>query len=293
MVSSNSQVTGGVRRDPGSGHRAPGARRQSLAALTPEPSGNPRLDAALSYAQTSFLAVFPRYEMANGDCACPLTHRSRDAKGRCGSPGKHPRTSRGFLDASRDPVVIKRWLMRWPHANIAVATGSASGIVVVDIDPRNGGDDSLHLLEQDHGPLPETPHQLTGGGGSPFLFLRPDVEYVTGRPLARGVDVKADGGYIIVAPSDHLSGRQYAWDLSAGLDLPLAPLPIWVAEPLTRPKQAYEATPCLVTDGYLGAAFEAAGWVLRPLGPTHVAVVCPWESQHSSGARGDSSTVIF
>ena len=261
--------------------------------MTPELSSNPRLDAALEYAQRYFLAVFPCFEITNGDCACPPTHSSRGRDGYCKSPGKHPRTSKGFLDATRDPVVIKRWFMRWPQANIGIATGVPSGIVVIDVDPRNGGEESFLELEQQYEELPDTPRQLTGGGGFHLVFLRPHVEYIAGKPLALGVDVKADGGYIIAAPSDHLSGRAYAWELTAGLELPLAPLPPWIAEKLARTRGVWEPSPCLVTDGYMGAAFEAAGWSLRPLGPTTWAVKCPWEEHHTSGVAGDSSTVVF
>lgn len=262
---------------------------------SPEPAANPLLAAALDYATVHHLAVFPCYEIVGGDCACPKDHRSRDAYGVCGSPGKHPRTAKGFQDATRDAVTIKRWWMRWPQAHIGVATGAMSGIVVVDIDPRNGGEEALHDLEDTHGKLPVTPHALTGGGGSHFIYLRPKAAHVASRPMARGVDIKADGGYVIAAPSGHLSGRQYTWELTQALgDTPLAELPAWISEKLHRDRHAYTpltATP--VTNGFVGAAFEAAGWLLRKVGEGRCAAQCPWESEHSGGSRGDSSTVIF
>jgi Virulence-associated protein E/Bifunctional DNA primase/polymerase, N-terminal len=261
------------------------------------PTTNRLLAEALRLCELGF-PVFPCFEIVRApsgwDCACPPVHRSRDARGRCGSPGKHPRTSKGFQDASKDPATVRRWWMRWPKANIGIPTGAASGTVVLDIDPRNGGDAMLAELLQEHGELPETPHQLTGGGGSHYVFQRPAADYVTGRPIARGVDVKADGGYIIVAPSGHISGRRYGWELTAVVgELPLAPLPDWIAGQLQKVRQTFTPTPSGVTDGFLGAAFDVAGWLLRPLGPDKIAVRCPWESEHSSGTQGDSSTVVF
>src|SRR5207247_1037904 len=73
----------------------------------------------------------------------------------CGSPGKHPRTPNGVYDATTDPAVIIRWWGRWPNANVGVATGAASGVIVLDVDPRHGGDDSLVDLEQQRGLVTE------------------------------------------------------------------------------------------------------------------------------------------
>src|SRR5213076_1362207 len=75
--------------------------------------------------------------------------------------GKVPVTARGHLDATTDPEQIAAWWRRCPWAGIGLAC-RPSGLVVVDIDPRNGGDDSLHDLERQHGTLPETPTSGTG-----------------------------------------------------------------------------------------------------------------------------------
>jgi len=249
------------------------------------------LRAALRYAEEYHLAVFPCFEVVGGDCVCP---RERRHGGMCGSPGKHPRTGRGFQDATTEVGAIRRWWGKWPGAHIGIATGERSGIVVVDVDPRNGGDESLHELEAAHGALPETPRVLTGGGGVHVWFARPQAAHVTGRPLAQGVDIKADGGYVIAAPSGHLSGRRYGWELTAKIgELPFAVLPDWIADKLARPKQQWEVVDTEVTAGFMGAAFEAAGWLIRKVGPGRYAAVCPWERAHTSGCRGDSSTVVF
>jgi hypothetical protein len=244
--------------------------------------------AALDFARRGW-PVFPLFEPApDGSCSCPRRQR-------CGSRGKHPRTRHGVRDASRDPAQIRRWWGRWPRAGIGVATGAPSGLVVIDVDPRSDGDGSLEALEREHGRLPATPRSLTGGGGVHLFFARPEgVPVVRGVPIAPGVDVKADGGYVVAPPSAHASGRRYAWEIGAALDdLTPAPLPSWIATRLARRAPPYGASTHAVRDGFLGAAFAAAGWLVRPLGPEKAAVRCPWEERHTVGARGDSSTVVF
>jgi hypothetical protein len=103
-----------------------------------------------------------------------------------------------------------------------------SALAVVDVDPRNGGDDSLAELEHYHGPLPATWRAHTGSGGFHVIFQAPaDVGLVDG-PLAPGIDLKANG-YIVAPPSMHPNGRVYVWELgSSPDDVPLAPTPAWL-----------------------------------------------------------------
>jgi len=66
--------------------------------------------------------------------------------------------------------VIESWWRQWPSANVGVVTGRPSGLVVVDIDPRHGGIDSMRRLVDEHGPLPSGPRVRTGSGGWHLLF---------------------------------------------------------------------------------------------------------------------------
>jgi len=161
------------------------------------------VNAALKYADHGW-PVFPLHTIENGRCTC-------SAGARCGSnSGKHPRTKHGLHDATADERKIREWWKRWPDANIAVPTGAISGLTALDIDPRNGGEESLAALLHEFGPLPDTLEQLTGGGGRHIIFKHPGGT-VPSRPLRDGIDIKADGGYIVVAPSLHKSGRRYVW----------------------------------------------------------------------------------
>jgi hypothetical protein len=199
------------------------------------------LEAALGYAEQYGCSVFPCYEPARdergvvtGDCTCPPTHPKRNPlTGACPDVGKHPRTARGPLAATRSATVIQGWWERWPNANPAVAC-KPSGLAALDVDPRHGGDDTLAALEREQGPLPATWRDLTGGGGVHIIYCAPvGVALVDGQGvLGPGIDLKANG-YILVPPALHVSGRRYVPECGyEPASLPLAPLPSWVLERL-------------------------------------------------------------
>ena len=170
------------------------------------------------------LAIFAcHYPVANGVARCSCGNTD------CASPAKHPYgrlAPHGLKDASKDPRFIERWCAG-PY-NIAVATGSISGVIVLDIDPRNGGDESLAELEAEHGALPLTWRVLTGGGGEHIYFAHPGG-HIEKPDFAAGINLKGDGGYVIAPPSRHIAGRPYAWHVDGHPEnVSLAPTPKWV-----------------------------------------------------------------
>lgn len=176
------------------------------------------LDAALDLARRG-MAVFPVWwPSPDGKCACP--------KGDCKRPGKHPITGNGFKNASTDPAQIARWWKVYPKANIGLATGAVSGLVVLDIDGP-GGENAIAGLD-----MPITPMQRTGrtDGGRHVFFAHPGTPTPGGESIGglKGLDIRGDGGYVVVAPSMHYSGTPYRWVVS--LDTPLAPMPDWLRE---------------------------------------------------------------
>ncbi|NIT04147.1 hypothetical protein GTO10_04460, partial [Candidatus Saccharibacteria bacterium] len=118
---------------------------------------------------------------------------------------KIPLTEHGCKDATSNERTIVAWGEKWPDANIGVATGQASGIVVLDVDKRHGGDDSLFELEQKHGELPKTVEVITGGGGRHIYFKYPSgdvtVKNAAGLAGIAGLDIRGDGGYVVAPPS--------------------------------------------------------------------------------------------
>jgi hypothetical protein len=162
------------------------------------------LEAALNYGRRGW-AVLPLTTPAEGQCSCK--------KSNCGKAGKHPRTRSGVNDATTDESVIQGWWNKWPAANIGIATGSLSGLVVLDLDERNGisGSASLSTLEREYSVMPETLACSTGTGRH-LYFHHP------GGPIGNrvgsigvGLDVRSDGGYVVAPPSLHANGKRYSW----------------------------------------------------------------------------------
>jgi hypothetical protein len=173
--------------------------------------------------------VFPCHSVGARGCSC--------CQSECSSPGKHPRIARGLHAATTDSRQVTQWWRRWPSANIAVRTGAESGLVVIDIDPQHGGAATMRALVRDHTPPPRGPIVRTGSGGWHLLFAHPGepVRNSAGTRLGPGVDVRGDGGYAIVPPSRHASGKSYRWNVRAE-ELPQ--LPGWMRDLLRAPERS-------------------------------------------------------
>jgi putative DNA primase/helicase len=216
------------------------------------------LTAALAYAQRGW-RVFPVHVPLYGGCSC--------RNPACKNIGKHPCTSHGLNDATTDPDTIQAWWNRWPRANVAIRTGAPSGIVVLDVDPGHGGDGSLADLEREHGKLPPTLTSLTGGGGQHSIFDHPGFSVKTSTNIKPGLDVRADGGYIVAPPSKHESGRNYRWQISKGGVL-FAKLPDWLLSlaNAVKDKARKAAGTWKINEGCRNDALTSVGGSLRNLG---------------------------
>jgi replicative DNA helicase len=149
--------------------------------------------------------IFPCHSIERGRCTCKLGLK-------CDNPGKHPLTQHGFLDASTNINQINGWIAHWPNANWALRTGPETGFTVIDIDPRHGGYDSFARLQQQRGSMPDTLRSATGGGGRHLLYMHPlGVQIPSVRGWLPGVDIKSDGGYVILPEGRHKSGVPYRW----------------------------------------------------------------------------------
>jgi DNA-binding transcriptional ArsR family regulator len=182
--------------------------------------GSDKLSAALDYADQG-MPVFP-----------------------CVPEGKAPLTQRGHLDASTDPDQLRAWWRRWPEANIGVPTGERSGILALDVDHPA----ALDALEDEHGKLTTRTHS-TGSGGMHLLFAYPPCQEIrnSAGKLGEHLDVRGEGGYIIVPPSSTTRPYQLLDDL------PRADTPAWLIEALTRPQgprfsKASATTTAIVAD---------------------------------------------
>lgn len=195
------------------------------------------LTAALAYAARGW-PVFPVHSMRDAKCSCGSEE--------CTRKGKHPRTYRGRDEGTTDTGIIRSWWARWPDANVGIATGELPGgghLVVLDVDPRHGGDEALGGLERQHGGMPETPRVITGGGGVHFYLVSQVPVQSTVQRVGEGLDVRGTGGYVLAPPSNHESGGTYREDAGAPLDIELAPVPAWLAVLAGRPEPRAPAQP--------------------------------------------------
>ncbi len=112
--------------------------------------------------------------------------------------------SKGLLDATTNPTTIEAWWTRYPEANIGLSCGP-SGLYVIDVDPKNGGDDTFEDLRRgNEEAFRGAVTCLTPSGGSHYYFRIPrGLEAKSGADVyGRGIDVRTTGGYVILEPSE-------------------------------------------------------------------------------------------
>jgi len=215
---------------------------QSTAPSADSQSRFAHIDWALEYGRRGFL-VFPLHSIRDGRCTC-----DRD----CGkNAAKHPRVKGGFKVATTDPKQITDWWTRWPDANIGIATGRVSGIIVLDIDGREGLS-LLNTLVAANGRLPRTPRVQTSRGWH-LYFRLPASGIAIPCSAGGGLDVRGDGGYVVAPPSIHVSGHVYRWCDA----MQIAEIPEWLCVELSCRLPANRAP--LGEAGPLGPTPESFG----------------------------------
>lgn len=183
------------------------------------------LQIALKYhadgvAEAAGRAVVPLCRPIRGQARGCLDHPD------CAKPGKRAlvrwKPYQARLPAEDD---VRQWWHQWPDAGVGAPTGRYHGIVVLDVD----GDYALAAVQR-QGALPPTLSALSGRpGGRHFYFRHPGGHIPSIVALLPGVDVRADGGLVVLPPSLHLTGNRYQWD-PATAEHGLAPLPAWLLE---------------------------------------------------------------
>ena len=188
-----------------------------------EPTPVPMVDHALTYAARR-VPVFP-------------------CNPQPGKSEKAPLVKGGFKVASTDPVQIRRWWRDNPSALIGVPTGPKSGWLVIDPDmPKKPTDAdgvaNWKALVAEHGAIPATRSHLTQGGGLHLVFRYPDGSGITiaeGLLAGKGINVRGNGGYVIVPPSRMNDGRSYRLADSSS-EWTLAEAPTWLLDMIaTKP----------------------------------------------------------
>lgn len=207
------------------------------------PDTSPLLAAALDYAASGwpvFMLGRTKRPVANcPDCANTGPDHDRDA---CPCLTCH-----GFYAATTNPDQITALIAAVPTGQLALRTGAPSGTVVVDVDPDHGGRHTMNNLIR-RALLPPTAYVVTGSGGLHLYYRHPrhSVGCSQGKPgqgLGPGIDVKADGGYVVLPPSAHpRTGRPYRWAPNRAMEEMPPALVTACASPAPPPVTAHTPT---------------------------------------------------
>ena len=197
---------------------------------------NEVLDAALQYADLGWSVVPLHYPLEDGGCSC--------GKSGCRSVGKHPTVGSWTALATSDASTVSDWFDDDPDLNLGIATGGESRLVVVDLDTKDDGILNFDKLLEVHGELPPTPSAMTGSGGLHYYFLAPEGVTIrnSASKLAKGVDIRGEGGQVVAPPSIHACGELYSW-IDSPTDTPPAPLPEWLCEALRERAPSPKSSP--------------------------------------------------
>jgi bifunctional DNA primase/polymerase-like protein len=152
----------------------------------------------------------------------------------CWPRRKEPAVKDNLRLAAVDETVIRRFWGEEGRYNVAVATGRASGIWILDIDAEDGGERTLRELEATHGELPKTVEVITGAGRH-LYWKWPDgieIRNAQSRDDLPGVDWRGEGGYCLAPPSIHPTGRAYAWSVDSASEF--ADAPAWLISIVTE-----------------------------------------------------------
>lgn len=192
-------------------------------AVSQNENNNPLLRAAIGYIERGWWVL-------------PLHPRTKDPVGRL--------VPHGCNSATNSADVVRQWWNSVPDANIGIAI-KKSGLVVIDVDPRNGGVETFERLQEKHGKISSAVEQLSGGGGNHLVYLADDGLSLPGK-LGPGVDLLSGARYFLAEPSVHPdTGKQYLWEASSDPLQGCVPsvLPLWVKDLARLSGDVLEALP--------------------------------------------------
>ena len=190
-------------------------------------------------------------------CTCDQRIKPCERKGW----GKHP-VDKGWRTATNAEVraAVERRAKVWAVPNVGIMTGTASDLFVLDVDPDNGGDVTFAAMVAQHGDLPRTYEVRTGSGGTHYYFRQPEAgsPITNGRgDLPTGIDVRGEGGYVVMPPS--VSGKG-PYSPEDGFEV--AEAPDWLLR-ILRPEPKRPGAPGPVADDVEGGVVteaEANAW---------------------------------
>jgi hypothetical protein len=134
---------------------------------------------------------------------------------------------------------INEWFTKWPDANIAIVTGAVSDAIVIDLDSAEAKD-KIKAIVPDYD-FSAVPRVRTGRGGLHLFFKHPGVSVQTRAGVMEKTDIRADGGYVVAAPSIHENGNSYKWEVPIIGELPKLPTELYklISRPVTGASTGY------------------------------------------------------
>jgi len=197
-----------------------------------------KLQYAMEWHKQGFSVIPVHYVKDDGSCSC-----NQD----CGSPGKHPALRSWTQNQVKrvNEITLISWFEpegRYEDYNLGVVTGAVSGnVFVLDIDvgPGKEGLETLQDLILANDALPPTLEQITGGGGIHFFFKVPEgTRVVTDKnTIGPDADTRGEGGFVVVAPSNHKSGGTYHIQNTDHTALTPVDCPEWLLSMVTESAQ--------------------------------------------------------
>lgn len=138
--------------------------------------------------------------------------------------------------ATTDPATIERWFTDHPAANIGVVPGK-SGHGTLDIDPRNGGRETMDAFLREYGTDSTSTVTTNTGGGGKHLYFDMGGQSFHDRKIGPGVEVKING-YVLTPQSVHPNGEVYEWERGCSpFDRNFLTVPDWLTAHLITASQ--------------------------------------------------------
>ena len=201
--------------------------------------------------------------------------------------GKVPTTKNGFKDASTDHGAAEEWWGSNPHLGVAMATGTRSGVWVLDLDGDEGRQ-AFRVLQDQFGDVPLTVAAQTGNGVH-LYFQMPetgDVRNSAGK-VALGVDVRGTGGYVVLPPSPHPSGARYTWaEGRSPDDCSVMSAPAWLLDLVRTTRRAARASRLpadeCIPQGRRNATLTSFAGTMRQRGMTRDAIRAALDAENQA-----------
>lgn len=150
--------------------------------------------------------------------------------------------------------------------------------MVLDIDTKDNGHRSLDIIQDEHGKLPDTVQAVTGGGGDHYFF-KYESDVVGRIGYRNGIDIKSDGGYVIVYPSVHVSGQTYEWYAEQSpTKKALAVAPVWMKE---RKQALATPIPDVIPEGKRDATLVSLAGSMRRRGASENSILLAITSENN------------